>query len=464
MKGGGAFLAASAALSINSVLATPAKLEARATSTSSGSLPTVTVKGNAFFAGNQRFYIRGVDYQPGGASDPVDPIANPSTCQRDVAEFKKLGLNTVRVYTVDNTANHDECMGYLADAGIYLALDVNTPKYSINRASPAASYNDVYLQSVFATIDAFAKYSNTLLFFSGNEVINDDTTTPCAPYVKATTRDMKQYIGSRGYRAIPVGYSAADVDSNRYEMAEYMNCGTSDERSDFFAFNDYSWCDPSSYQQSGWNQKVALYGNYSIPLFLSEYGCITNQRKFNEVSSLYGTDMSGVYSGGLVYEYSEEGSGYGLVTINGNSVSEKSGFNDLKNQLASNPPPSGDGGYKSSGTPANCPARSSTWNVTGDALPAIPQPAQKFMSQGAGKGPGLTGAGSQNAGTQSSGTASAGSGTVTATATNAAGASGTSTTSSKAAAAGLRAPEMSVAPFVCGLVVLASTFLGATLL
>ena len=56
----------------------------------------------------------------------------------------------------------------------------------------------------------------------------------------------RQYIGSRGHRAIPVGYSAADVESNRYEMASYMNCGTADQRSDFFAFNDYSWCDPSS--------------------------------------------------------------------------------------------------------------------------------------------------------------------------------------------------------------------------
>lgn len=172
----------------------------------------------------------------------------------------------MRVYTVDNTANHDECMSALADAGIYLALDVNTPKYSINRNEPAESYNDVYLQSVFATIDAFAGYSNTLLFFSGNEVINADNNTSCAPYVKAVTRDMRQYIGSQGYRSIPVGYSAADVESNRYDMAQYMNCGTDDQRSDFFAFNDYSWCDPSSFTTSGWDQKVELFSNYSIPL------------------------------------------------------------------------------------------------------------------------------------------------------------------------------------------------------
>ena len=124
----------------------------------------------AFFAGDERFYIRGVDYQPGGSSEAADPIADLAVCQANIAEFKKLGINTVRVYTVDNSANHDACMSLLADAGIYLALDVNTPDYSINRNDPAVSYNEVYLQNVFATIDAFAAYDNTLLFFSGNEV------------------------------------------------------------------------------------------------------------------------------------------------------------------------------------------------------------------------------------------------------------------------------------------------------
>lgn len=196
----------------------------------------------------------------------ADPIADSAGCKRDIAEFTKLGINTVRVYSVDNSKNHDDCMNALAAAGIYLVLDVNSPKYAINRADPKSSYNDVYLQNVFATIDAFANYDNTLAFFSGNEVINDDKTTGAAPYVKAVTRDMRQYIGSRGYRKIPVGYSAADVDSNRLELAQYMNCGTDDERSDFFAFNDYSWCDPSSFTTSGWDQKVKNFTGYSIPL------------------------------------------------------------------------------------------------------------------------------------------------------------------------------------------------------
>jgi len=115
-------------------------------------------------------------------------------------------------------------------------------------------------------MDAFSGYTNTLAYFSGNEVINDDKTTGAAPYVKAVTRDMRSYLKERGHRQIPVGYSAADVDTNRLEMAEYMNCGSDDERSDFFAFNDYSWCDPSDFQKSGWDQKVKNFTGYGLPL------------------------------------------------------------------------------------------------------------------------------------------------------------------------------------------------------
>lgn len=166
-----------------------------------------------------------------------DPLADKAVCERDLAQFKKLGINTIRVYTVDNSAAHDDCMNALADAGIYVIVDANNPLYSINRLDPAPSYNAKYLQSVFATVDAFAKYDNTLAFFSGNEVVNDKVeSTKAARYVKATTRDMKQYMRVRKYRSVPVGYSATDVPQNRMQLAHYMNCGTDDERSDFFAF------------------------------------------------------------------------------------------------------------------------------------------------------------------------------------------------------------------------------------
>ncbi|KAH7380386.1 Glucanosyltransferase-domain-containing protein [Phaeosphaeria sp. MPI-PUGE-AT-0046c] len=442
--------AAIAAVLAASVAASPAPVQKRA------SITPVTVKGNAFFAGDKRFYIRGVDYQPGGASDAKDPIADTAGCKRDIEKFKELGINTVRVYTIDNAANHDECMNALADAGIYLALDINTPLYSLNRANPQPSYNHEYLQSIFSTVEEFAKYDNTLLFFSANEVINDDATTNCAPYVKAVTRDIKSYMNARKLRKVPVGYSAADVESNRYEMAAYMNCGDDAVRSDFFGFNDYSWCDPSDFKTAGWDKKVEKFKDYSIPIFLSEYGCNKGVRAFNEVASIYGSDMMSVYSGGLVYEYSQEESNYGLVKLNGGQVSVMKDFNSLKSAFAKTPIPTGDGGYKTSGKPSQCPSKSSTWNVTisADQLPAFPSKAADFLKNGCGKGPGLAGKGSQNAGPAEENFTGESDGAVTSGSTT--GGSGGSSPK-KGAAASLR-PEFGLTA-----VILISSILGGAL-
>ncbi|KAL4884245.1 Glucanosyltransferase-domain-containing protein [Aspergillus karnatakaensis] len=460
-------IATALTLSASSVLAVPS-LSSRA---DSSSITPITVKGNAFFKGNERFYMRGVDYQPGGSSNLADPIADVEGCKRDLKKFKDLGLNTIRVYSVDNSKEHDECMDLLAEAGIYLVLDVNTPDYSINREDPHPSYNEVYLQYIFATVDKFAKYKNTLAFFSGNEVINDGPSSVTAPYVKAVTRDLRNYLKARDYRQVPVGYSAADVNTNRLEMAEYMNCGTDEERSDFFAFNDYSWCSPSDFQTSGWDQKVKNFTGYGLPLFLSEYGCNTNDRDFGEVEALYSTKMTGVYSGGLVYEYSQEPSDYGIVEIKNGKVSDLPDFDALKSALAKTSDPSGDGGYNKTGGANPCPVKNApNWDVDSDAeLPALPEKAKKYFEDGAGKGPGFDGSGSQTAGTPSTSEDTGSSNSDSDSDSDSGSGSNTDSSSSASgssdptddAAAGLQIPSLTLAPAFVGLVTLVSTMVGA---
>jgi hypothetical protein len=363
--------------------------------------------------------------------------------KRDITNFKNLGINTIRVYTIDNSKNHDEGMKLLDDAGIYVALDANTPKYSLNRETAATlhrSYNDVYLQNVFATIDAFADYSNLLLFFSGNEVINDKSNTNAAPYIKAVTRDMKQYINNRKGRTIPVGYSAADVAENIEAQALYFNCGSDDARSDFFAFNDYSWCDPSSFTISGWDKKVETYKSYSKPIFLSEFGCITNTRQWGEIASLYHTNMTGVYSGGLAYEYTVEPNGYGIVQVGSDGkITPNDDFKRLKAAYEKTSNPSGAGGFKENGSASQCPAESDEWEVKGTTLPAIPKKAQNYMKDGAGTGIGLKGTGSHFAGETSESTATAGSGNPTRT-PNGQAAAGSNQGSGSGAAASVEIP------------------------
>ena len=71
-----------------------------------------------------------------------------------------------------------------------------------------------------------------------------------APYVKAAVRDMKAFREARGYRRIPLAYTAADAtdeNSIRKATAEYLACNEDDEsaRLELFGMNVYTWCGES---------------------------------------------------------------------------------------------------------------------------------------------------------------------------------------------------------------------------
>ena len=209
---------------------------------------------------------------------------------------------------------------------------------------------------------------------------------------------MKRYIGAQADRPIPVGYSAADVEENIYEQAVYFSCGDDDNaRSDFFAFNDYAWCDPSDFMKSGWNKKVELYSNYSLPIFLSEFGCITNRRDWNEIEALMSENMTAVYSGGLAYEFTIEPNGYGIVELGDNGAQPNDDFDRLAAQFEKHPSPTGMAGAKSADetTHLDCPAESDDWPLSTNNLPEIPEQGEELIKNGAGEAPGLDGPGSQ---------------------------------------------------------------------
>lgn len=283
-------------------------------------------------------------------------------------------------------------------------IDVNTPLpgQSIDSSAPWTSYNVGYLNHTFAVVEAFKNYPNLAAFFSGNEVISDAEQGSSVPqYIRAVTRDLKNYIANHVDHSIPVGYSAADVRSILFDSWAYMQCDDADDgtlndasRVDFFSLNSYSWCGNSSFTTSTYDQLVAGFQNSSVPIFFSEYGCNKPEpRVFTEVPELYSEQMSGVFSGGMVYEFAYGTNDYGIVNVSSDgSAQVLDDFYTLKDQFASLDWSAVQGGAVSSDSPTAPMCSASLISATDSfttnfTIPGVPPGAQDLIDSGVSPAP-----------------------------------------------------------------------------
>ncbi|KAI2627070.1 carbohydrate-binding module family 43 protein [Hypomontagnella submonticulosa] len=357
-------------------------------------IPDIQAYGQHFFYTNNgsQFYLKGVAYQenynPNGSANNdantkyTDPLADASKCSRDIPFMKKIFTNVIRVYAIDPTQNHDDCMEQLASNDIYVIADLGEPGTSIDSNNP--EWNVALYTRYTAVVDSLSKYKNVIGFFAGNEVVSAQNQTSAAAFVKAAVRDTKAYIKQMNYRkTLGVGYATADVPS-RNELAHYFACEPVDGAStsiDFWGYNVYSWCGDSNYEKSSYGERVDFFKDYPVPVFFAEYGCVDGvegdppNRPFTEVAVLYG-NMTSVFSGGIVYEWFIAENGYGLVDIKDNTVSPYPDFTSLSSQLAKVTPSStASSAYKPSNSAPACPTvGGTTWAAVASPLPPAVNP------------------------------------------------------------------------------------------
>jgi hypothetical protein len=342
------------------------------------SFPTIEVVGNKFFYSNNQsqFYIRGIAYQKDVSAQDnttfVDPLADEETCKRDLPYLTQLNTNVLRVYALDATADHDACMNLFKDAGIYIIADLAEPTLAISSTDPA--WNLELFDRYTSVVDMMQQYDNVLGFFAGNEVITNSTNTDSAPFVKAAIRDIKSYISEKGYRDIPVGYSANDDADTRVESADYFACGNNNIKADFYGINMYEWCGDANFKTSGYADRTAEFSNLTVPIFFSEYGCNEVQpRKFSEIGTIFSNEMTDVWSGGIVYMYYQEVNDYGLVSVIDNStVSTMADYKYYSSEINNiNPTTAKVSQISTSGVALSCPATNKYWSAA-TKLPPTP--------------------------------------------------------------------------------------------
>ncbi|KAJ8111188.1 hypothetical protein OPT61_g6152 [Boeremia exigua] len=245
-------------------------------------IPDIEVYGQHFFYTNNgsQFYLRGVAYQqnysPNGSASSdatyTDPLADGDACRRDIPYLKQIYTNILRVYAIDPTKNHDDCMAQLASADIYVIADLGEPSTSIRSNDP--EWDVTLYQRYTGVVDVLSKYKNVIGFFAGNENVSAGNQTAAAAFVKAAVRDVKGYISAQGYRkTLGVGYATADVPT-RDELAHYFACepGNSGNSTqiDYWGYNVYSWCGDSNYATSSYGERVDFFSDYPVPVFFAE--------------------------------------------------------------------------------------------------------------------------------------------------------------------------------------------------
>jgi hypothetical protein len=321
------------------------------------------------------------NYQPNGTTSSTasytDPLADGNACRRDIPLLKQIYTNVIRVYAIDPSKNHDDCMSQMASAGIYVLADLGEPKTSIESDNP--EWDVTLFNRYTGVVDALSKYKNVIGFFAGNENVSAQNQTAAAAFVKAAVRDVKGYIATKSYRnTLGVGYATADVPS-RNELAHYFACEPGNQGNktsiDFWGYNVYSWCGDSNYATSSYGERVDFFSDYPVPVFFAEYGCIKGlsdptTRPFTEVEVLYG-NMTNVFSGGIVYEWFMGDNDYGLVSlVNSASVSPYADFTSLQSQLAKvTPSVTQRSAYTPSVSPPACPSVGGSWAAQASPLP-----------------------------------------------------------------------------------------------
>jgi glycosyltransferase involved in cell wall biosynthesis len=213
-------------------------------------LAPIQVRGKFFFAGEQKFFVKGVTYGPFGPGSHGAQFPERETVARDFALMRELGANTARVFTVPPVWLLDMA----AEAGLRVLVGIPWAQHVTFLDDPAIQ-RDI-LRVVVEAVRGMARHRAVFAYLVGNEIPPDMVRWHGAERVRAF---LKRLVGR-----------VREVDPER--LVSYANFPSTEyltvDFTDFLCFNVYL------HEEGPFRRYLSRLHNLAVdrPLVLTEFG------------------------------------------------------------------------------------------------------------------------------------------------------------------------------------------------
>src|SRR5436189_2081615 len=237
----------------------------------------IRVHGKFFFAGDAKYFVKGVTYGPFGPGTHGAQFPETATVERDFALMRAAGINTVRVFTVPPV--------WLLDAAEEAGLKVlvGLPWSQHVAFLDSASIQSEIRAAIAGGVRACRRHPAVFAYLVGNEIPPDMIRWHG---VEAVWRFLKELVG-----LVRQEHPGALVSYANFPSTEYLTV----DFTDFLCFNIYL------HEETAFRRYIARLHNLAVdkPLVLTEFGIDSMRNGADEQARILGWQVRAAFASGV---------------------------------------------------------------------------------------------------------------------------------------------------------------------
>src|SRR6195256_1781708 len=240
-------------------------------------LGDIKVHGKFFFAGDAKYFVKGVTYGPFGPGSHGAQFPETEIVERDFALMRGAGVNTVRVFTVPPLWLLDAA----AEAG--LKVLVGLPWSQHVAFLDSAAIQAEIREAVAGGVRACRRHVAVFAYLVGNEIPPDMIRWHGAGEVR---RFLKELVG-----LVRQEHPGALVSYANFPSTEYLTI----DFTDFLCFNIYL------HDETAFRRYIARLHNLTVdkPLVLTEFGIDSMRNGADEQARILGWQVRAAFASGV---------------------------------------------------------------------------------------------------------------------------------------------------------------------